>query len=41
MQLDPEAWAHRCLCPIARTAAGPDGQSATVTDNILFLQRLS
>ena len=41
MHLDPDAWVHRCLCPIARTAAGPDGQSATVTDNILFLQRLS
>ncbi len=41
MQLDPEAWAHRCLCPIARIASGPEGQSATVTDNILFLKRLA
>lgn len=40
MQLSPEAWTHRCLCPVARTATGPDGQSATVTDNVLFLQRL-
>tara|TARA_B100000378_G_scaffold60393_1_gene44916 strand:+ start:316 stop:930 length:615 start_codon:yes stop_codon:yes gene_type:complete len=41
MQLAADAWAHRCLCPIARIASGPDGQSATVTDNILFLQRLT
>ncbi|RYH00896.1 class I SAM-dependent methyltransferase [Salipiger sp. IMCC34102] len=41
MQLDSKDWAHRCLCPIARSASGPGGQSATVTDNILFLQRLS
>ncbi len=41
MQLAPEEWAHRCLCPIARTATGPEGQIVTVTDNVLFLQRLS
>lgn len=41
MQLDPEAWLHRCLCPISRMASGPEGQSATVMDNILFLQRLT
>lgn len=41
MQLAPEEWAHHCLCSIARTATGPEGQTATVTDNVLFLQRLS
>lgn len=41
MQLSPQDWLHRCVCPVARIASGPDGQSATVTDNILFLQRLS
>ena len=41
LQLASGAWAHRCLCPIARTASGPEGQSATVTDNVLFLQRLT
>lgn len=41
MQLDPEAWLHRCLCPISRMASGPEGQEAAVMDNILFLQRLT
>lgn len=39
MRLPPEAWRIRCLCPIARVAKGPDGQSATVTDNVIFLRR--
>lgn len=41
MRLGTEAWQRRCLCSIARTATGPEGQSATVTDNIIFLQRLT
>ncbi|WP_428929577.1 class I SAM-dependent methyltransferase [Marinibacterium sp. SX1] len=41
MRLTPSAWRHRCLCPIARTATGPDGQRAIVMDNIIFLQRLT
>jgi hypothetical protein len=41
MQLDPDAWLHRCLCPISRMASGPEGQEAVVMDNILFLQRLT
>ncbi|WP_244492642.1 class I SAM-dependent methyltransferase [Aureimonas sp. AU22] len=39
MRLPPEAWRVRCLCPIARVAKGLDGQSATVTDNVIFLGR--
>lgn len=39
MRLPPDAWRIRCLCPIARVAEGPDGQSATVTDNVIFLSR--
>lgn len=41
MQLAPGDWTHRCVCPIARTASGPDGQSATVTDNVIFVRKLS
>ncbi|WP_427024744.1 SAM-dependent methyltransferase [Aureimonas ureilytica] len=39
MRLSPDAWRIRCLCPIARLATGPDSQTATVTDNVIFLQR--
>ncbi|MCP1199044.1 bifunctional 2-polyprenyl-6-hydroxyphenol methylase/3-demethylubiquinol 3-O-methyltransferase UbiG [Notoacmeibacter sp. MSK16QG-6] len=41
MGLDVAAWKRLCVCPITRTGHGPDGQTATVTDNIIFLQRLS
>lgn len=39
IRLVPEAWQRRCVCPVSRTATGPEGQAATVTDNIVFLQR--
>ena len=39
MRLAPDAWRIRCLCAIARVATHPDGPSATVMDNVIFLQR--
>ncbi len=41
MRLASDAWKHCCLCSIARMATGPEGQSAIVTDNVIFLQRLT
>lgn len=41
MQLASGDWSYRSVCPITRTASGPEGQNATVTDNVLFLQRLT
>ncbi len=39
LHLGVGAWRDRCVSAIARTASGPDGQSATVTDNVIFLRR--
>ena len=41
MRLGTDAWQRRRFCPITLTATGPEGQSATVTDNVFFLQRLT
>ncbi|WP_279482209.1 class I SAM-dependent methyltransferase [Aureimonas sp. SK2] len=39
LRLAPRAWRIRGLCPIARMAEWPDGTSATLVDNVIFLQR--
>ncbi|MDB6454252.1 class I SAM-dependent methyltransferase [Falsirhodobacter sp. 20TX0035] len=41
LRLPDDMWQRLCVCQIARRASGPDGQEATVTDNIIFLQRLA
>lgn len=38
--LDPSQWQHCHVGAIERVAYGPDGQTATVLDNIIFLRRL-
>ena len=40
MQLAADHWQRCCVCQIERTAKGPDGQTADVKDNIIFLQRI-
>ncbi|MBN8291817.1 class I SAM-dependent methyltransferase [Rhodobacter sp. NTK016B] len=39
MRLQPDAWQRLCICRIAREARGPEGQTARVEDNVIFLQR--
>ncbi len=40
LTLDPAQWQHRHVGAIERVANGPDGQTATVLDNVIFLRRL-
>ena len=40
MNLEDEAWQRLCVCPISRTATGPEGQEAVVMDNVIFLRKL-
>ncbi|WP_163852148.1 methyltransferase domain-containing protein [Pseudooceanicola aestuarii] len=39
MRLALQDWHKLCLCKIARDASGPEGQTARVEDNVIFLQR--
>lgn len=39
MRLAPRDWHRLCLCRIARDASGPEGQTARVEDNVIFLER--
>ncbi|QQM30768.1 class I SAM-dependent methyltransferase [Martelella lutilitoris] len=40
MHLAPDDWQRNCVCRIERAAKGPEGQTAQVKDNIIFLLRL-
>jgi len=40
MDLAADDWQRNCVCQIERAAKGPDGQTALVKDNIIFLQRI-
>ena len=39
LQLDPAQWDRLRVGPIERDAVGPEGQTATVTDNVIELRR--
>lgn len=39
MRLASQDWHRLCHCRIARDASGPEGQTARVEDNVIFLQR--
>jgi SAM-dependent methyltransferase len=41
LQLDPARWAAECLESPEREATGPEGQRATVTDNVIRVRRLT
>jgi hypothetical protein len=41
LDLDPGRWRAEILDSLERQAAGPDGQKATVTDNVIALRRLA
>lgn len=41
MRLSAKGWHRLCVCAIARIATGPEDQTALVTDNVIFLRRLS
>lgn len=40
MDLAAHDWRRDCVCQIERAAKGPDGQTALVKDNIIFLHRI-
>lgn len=40
MALPTAPWQRLCVCTIARQAHGPEGQTAIVKDNVIFLRRI-
>ncbi|MBN9672738.1 class I SAM-dependent methyltransferase [Roseibium aggregatum] len=41
LELVESTWQRCCVCPISRMTTGPEGQSAIVTDTIIFLRHLN